>query len=206
MADSLDWISVNPARTYREACQLEFLYLQMLILCNIGAISSCGRFDQITGPFLERDLAEGRITLDEAQEITDNFFMNISRGWGATPPAAVSIIGKGNTYMHTTIGGTDPETGEDATNTVTYMVLETMARMGLHDPTITLRMTKDTPEKLMECAIETTKRCGGIPLYYNDDVVIPAVKKELGMTLEDARDYALIGCQEITGSGNENAQ
>ena len=206
MADSLDWISVNPARTFYEACQLEFLYLQMLILCNIGSIGSCGRFDQITGPYLEKDLAEGRITLDEAQEIVDNFFLNVSRNWGGTPPSSVSILGMGNTYMHTTVGGTDPITGKDATNTVTYMVLETMARLGKHDPTITLRMTKDTPDSLMECAIETTKRCGGIPLYYNDDVVIPAVKKELGMTLEDARDYALIGCQEITGSGNENAQ
>ena len=206
MADGLDWISVNPARTFREACQLEFLYLQMIILCNIGAIGSCGRFDQITGPFLEKDLAEGRITLDEAQEITDNFLLNVSRGWGGSHPAAVSILGMGNTYMHTTIGGTDPVTGEDATNTVTYMVLESMARMGLHDPTITLRMTRNTPDSLLECAIETTKRCGGIPLYYNDEVVIPAVQRELGMTLEDARDYALIGCQEITGSGNENAQ
>ena len=46
---------------------------------------------------------------------------------------------------------------------------------------------------------------GGLPLFQNDDVIIPSVMKELGFTLRDARDYALIGCQEITGSGNDYA-
>jgi formate C-acetyltransferase len=46
---------------------------------------------------------------------------------------------------------------------------------------------------------------GGLPLYQNDDVIVPGIMKELGFSLRDARDYALIGCQEITGSGNDYA-
>ncbi|SFA82245.1 formate C-acetyltransferase [Acetitomaculum ruminis DSM 5522] len=203
MADGLRWIADNPARGFREACQAELLYIQMVLMAGTGDVGSCGRFDQITGKYLEKDLAEGKITEDQAQEIVDNFFLNISRNWGGGLPELVKIIGIGNTYMHTTIGGTDPQTGKDATNKVTYMVLEAVGRMGLHDPTVSLRMTKDTPKELIECAVETTKLVGGLPLYYNDDVLIPAMQKELGFTLEEARDYALIGCQELTGSGIE---
>ena len=111
--------------------------------------------------------------------------------------------GIGNTYQHTTIGGVDPKTGADATNPVTYMVLDTMRRLRLHDPTISLRINKNTPVELWDLAIETTKVCGGIPLFQNDDVIIPALRRELGFTLEDARDYCIIGCQEIVGSGND---
>ena len=205
MAKNLRWISVNPATSFRQSVQLHSLYIQLVRMDGIQDIGSCGRFDQINGKYLEKDLAEGKITLDEAQEIVDNFFLIINRSWGPTLPELVKIIGIGNTYMHTTIGGCDPETGEDAANEVTYMVLESMGRMKLHDPTITLRLTKNTPEKLMECAIATTKLVGGLPLYYNDEVLIPAIQKELGYTLEEARDYALIGCQEITGSGVDSA-
>lgn len=70
MADSLEWISTNPARTFWEACQATLLY-QTLLYLDQGHSPSCslGRFDQYTYPYLERDLAEGRITMDEAQEI-----------------------------------------------------------------------------------------------------------------------------------------
>jgi formate C-acetyltransferase len=111
--------------------------------------------------------------------------------------------GIGNTYQHTTIGGVDPKTGEDATNPVTYMVLETIGRLKLHDPTISLRINKNTPDTLWHCAFETSKLVGGLPLFQNDDVIIPGLMKELNFELEDARDYSIIACQEIVGSGND---
>ena len=205
MAESLNWLGENPARTFRESVQAEMLYIMILLISGITDIGSCGRFDQIHGKYLKADLEAGRITLEEAQEVVDNFFLNISRNWSATLPELAKIIGVGNTYMHTTIGGVDPVTGEDAINEVTFMVLETVGRLGLHDPTITLRLTKDSPQEIYDCAIECTKLVGGLPLYYNDEVVVPGIKKEMGWTIEEARDYALIGCQEITGSGFEYA-
>ena len=205
MAEGLRWIGENPARTFRESVQAEMLYIMILLISGITDIGSCGRFDQIHGKYLKADLEAGRITLEEAQEVVDNFFLNISRNWSATLPELAKIIGVGNTYMHTTIGGVDPVTGEDAINEVTFMVLETVGRLGLHDPTITLRLTKDSPQEIYDCAIECTKLVGGLPLYYNDEVVVPGIKKEMGWTIEEARDYALIGCQEITGSGFEYA-
>ena len=203
MADGLYWISENPVRTFWEACQATILYMLALLFDFIPDISSFGRFDQYTWPYLERDLAEGRITMDQAQEICDCFFLKVNGFWGGGEGEMAKIVGLGNTYLHTTVGGVDPLTGEDATNPVTYMALESVGRLGLHDPTISLRVNRNTPDKLWECAIEVNKKVGGLPLFQNDEQIIPGVMREMNFTLEDARDYAIIGCQEITGSGNE---
>jgi pyruvate-formate lyase len=203
MADSLNWISENPCRTFREACQAAITYQYILRLSSIGDVGSFGRFDQYTWPYLEKDLAEGRLTPEEAQEIVDCFFMKINSMYGGGIGELVKIIGIGNTYLHTTIGGVDPKTGADASNPVTSMVLESLARLSLHDPTISLRVNENTPDELWALALETSTKVGGLPLFQNDDIIIPGMVKELGFTLEDARDYAIIGCQEITGSGND---
>ena len=205
MGDNLTWISENPVQTYWQACQATLLYEMMIAMSGVTDIGSFGRFDQYTWPYLKADLEAGRITMDQAQEITDCFFMKINSFYnGGVGPLTV-IIGIGNTYLHTTIGGVDPDTGEDATNPVTYMTLETLGRLSLHDPTISLRINKNTPDELWECAIEVNRLVGGLPLFQNDEVIIPGAMKELGFSLRDARDYALIGCQEITGSGNDYA-
>ncbi|MDR2196424.1 MAG: hypothetical protein LBO07_00445 [Coriobacteriales bacterium] len=203
MAASMEWLAENPARTFWEALQGTMFYqVFMNIDANIPS-PALGRIDQYTWPFLERDLAAGTITLDEAQELVDAFFIKANCFYGAGPGKLVDTTGIGNTYQHTTVGGVDPKTGEDATNPVTFMVLETVGRLQLHDPTISLRTNAQTPDALWDCAIQTSRLVGGLPLYQNDEVIIPSLMAERGFTLEDARDYGIIGCQEIVGCGND---
>jgi pyruvate formate-lyase/glycerol dehydratase family glycyl radical enzyme len=203
MGEGLMWISKNPARTFWEACQGTMMY-QLFLAVDAGyPAPAFGRFDQYTWPFLEADIKAGRITLDEAQEIVDAFFLKANCFYGGAPGKLTETTGIGNTYQHTTIGGVNRDTGKDATNPVTYMVLETIGRLLLHDPTISLRINKNTPPELWSCAIETSRLVGGLPLFQNDEVIIPSLMKELGFELRDARDYSLIGCQEIVGSGND---
>jgi len=201
MADGLGNLVENPARNFWEACQGVIMYQLLITLETQIPSPSLGRFDQYTWPYLKKELAEGTLTHEQAQEMVDAFFLKVSSFYGAAPPQLVTITGVGNTYQHTTVGGVDPKTGEDATNPITYMVLETVGRLKLHDPTISLRFNKNSPDKLWECAISTSKLVGGLPLYQNDEVIIPTVMKERGFSLEDARNYGIIGCQEIVGSG-----
>jgi formate C-acetyltransferase len=201
MADGLLNLSENPARNFWEACQGVLMYQLLITLETSIPSPSFGRFDQYTWPYLKKDLEDGRLTHEQAQEIVDAFFLKANCFYGAAPPQIITITGVGNTYQHTTIGGVHPENGEDATNPITYMVLETIGKLRLHDPTISLRFNKNSPDKLWECAIVTSKLVGGLPLYQNDEVIIPTAMKERGFSLEDARNYAIIGCQEIVGSG-----
>jgi len=203
MGEGLMWIAENPVRTFWEACQATIMYQLLLYMEAREPALAFGRFDQYTWPFLKADIEAGRITMLEAQEIVDAFFLKSNCFYRASNPKVAAVTGIGVTYHHTTIGGVNRDTGEDASNPVTYMVLETMGRLLLHDPTISLRINKNTPDKIWDCAIETTRLVGGLPLFQNDDVIIPGIQKELGYDLRDARDYGIIGCQEIVGCGND---
>ena len=203
MAAGLDWIAENPARTFWEACQQVMLYNVFLKVDNDPCVTSIGRFDQYTWPYLKKELEEGTITLDHAQELVDAFFLKVNTFFGGGFGKMAQTAGIGHLGQHTTIAGCIPATGEDATNPVSFMVLETMARLELHEPTVSLRTSKNTPKEIWDCAMATSMRVGGLPLLQNDDVIIPGLVRELGFSIEDARDFAFIGCQEITGSGND---
>ena len=202
MADGLYNLAHHPARNYWEALQGTIMYQLFLAIAGGYPAPAFGRFDQYTWPYLKKDLEAG-MDMAWAQELTDAFFLKANCFYAGGAGRLAQTTGIGNTYQHTTIGGVDRDTGEDATNPVTYMVLETVGRLLLHDPTISLRINKNTPDRLWDCAIETSKLVGGLPLFQNDDVIIPGLIQELGFELRDARDYSIIGCQEIVGSGND---
>ena len=206
MAEGLHRIATEPPQHFREACNLILLYAMVVSsIEGIIDISSMGRFDYNTWPYLKKDLEDGTLTIEQAQEIVDCFVLKVNGFYGGGEDAQAQIIGIGNTYMHTTLGGVDKYTGEDATNEVTYLTMASMARMKLHDPTISLRVNKNTPDELWDYAIQVNREVGGLPLFQNDEEIIPALMRENGFTLEDARDYAIIGCQEITGQGTDYA-
>ena len=71
MAEHLDWIATEPPRTFWEACQHVMLYHIFLIVDNGPGVTSMGRFDQYVWPYLKKELEEGTITMDYAQELVD---------------------------------------------------------------------------------------------------------------------------------------
>ncbi len=201
MASSLNHIIEYPARNFWEAVQATYIY--HLTLCYEGQLHGLtfGRFDQYTGKYLEKDLAEGKITLDRAQEIVDCFFLKISEAVVTKTTAAAINSGGYSSGQHMSLGGVKPD-GTDATNDVSYLMLNAIARLDLHEPPLSLRIHKNTPDRLWEAAIECTKRVGGIPTLQNDEIIIPTLL-ERGFTIEDARDYCIIGCVEPAGAGND---
>ena len=202
MAASLDWIAEKPARTFREAVQATFLYQVFLYIDGNFQGLSFGRFDQYTYPCLESDLEAGEITLDQAQEIVDCFWLKVGALYGARTVLVARVTGAYSTFQHLTLGGVDRD-GNDATNPVTFMCLEAPARLQLHEPPVSLRVGANTPAELFECAFESSKRAGGIPCFQNESLIIDALVAGGHYSLEDARDFCIIGCQEIGGSGND---
>lgn len=201
MADSLDHIIEYPARTFYEAVQAAYIY--HLTLCFEGQMHglTMGRFDQYTYPLLKKQLEEGTITKEYAQEITDCFFLKISEAVSCKTTAAARNSGGYSAGQHMSLGGQTRD-GEDATNDVSFMMLASMSRLHLHEPPLSMRVHKNTPMELWEAAITCTKECGGIPTLQNDEIIIPTLL-ERGFTLEDARDYCIIGCVEPAGAGND---
>ena len=201
MADCLNWTVENPARTFVEAVQAIYMYQTAMCLdaCMHGI--SFGRVDQYLGSFYEDDIAAGRITPEYAQEIMDLFYLKVAemnKPWSYWATQSNPGYTSGQLM---TMGGVD-ENGNDASNAVTYMMLQTSGRLLLHDPPQALRIHKNTPPELWEAAIETTKRAGGVPTFESDDAIIPALL-DRGLSLKSARNYTLIGCVEPAGCGDE---
>ena len=201
MVETLNWTVENPARNFVEAVQCLFMYQTALCLdANMHGIS-WGRIDQYLGDYYDNDIKSGAITPEYAQEIMDLFYLKIAemnKPWSYF--ATQSNPGYTNGQLMT-LGGVKRD-GSDASNAVTYMMLQTVGRLVLHDPPQALRIHKNTPDELWEAAIATTKISGGVPTFENDEVIIPALMSR-GLSLEDARDCCLIGCVELAGCGTE---
>ena len=199
MAERLDYILEHPCRNYKDALQAVFMYQLGMILDGQLHGISFGRLDQYVGKYLEKDLADGSLTKEQAQELTDMFILKVAemnKVWSER--ATKSSPGYTSGQM-ITVGGVDKE-GNDATNTATYMILQSSARLKLHNPPITLRTHGKTPDELWEAGIETTKQVGGVPCFECDDVAIKGLLRR-GISLEDARNYCIIGCVEPCACG-----
>jgi formate C-acetyltransferase len=186
-------------RTFQEAVQSAyFVHLASQIESN-GHSFSLGRLDQYTFPFYKADLEAGRITRDRALQMLELLWLKLFsiikvRPWDHTR------FGIGYpTYQNVTIGGQTTE-GGDATNDVSYMVLETIRNIRLTQPNVSARVHSGTTDRfLMECA--RTIRAGfGMPAMKNDEIIVPALL-EKGVTPEDAHNYAVVGCIETAVPG-----
>lgn len=219
MADSLDWIMENPARTYWEGLQAIIFYQLMLSTDAQQHGQSIGRVDKYTGHLLQKQLDEGTITQEQAQEYSDAFILRLSDiivlpGFVVNNDRVIELNSTGRSLYSSiyngltptagialTLGGQKPDGSDDSTP-VTYSLLQTYGRMKFADPTVALRVHKNTPDEIWRLGIESSKLCGGIPQIQNDDVIIPSLKNA-GLSYEDACDYSIVGCVEPAGTGNE---
>ena len=219
MADSLEWIMENPARTYQEGLQAIILYQLLLVADCQQHGQSMGRVDKYVEHLLQKELFEGTLTIEKAQELTDAFLLRICdimivHGMMLNNNRVIELNESGmNAYMAIysgmtatggivlTIGGSKAD-GSDDSGLATRLILQSYGRMKVPDPTVALRIHPKTPEDLWRLGIECSKLCGGMPELLNDSVVIPSMMR-WGFTHEDAADYSIVGCVEPGGTGNE---
>ncbi len=199
IAERMDRIIAEPCRDYKDALQAVLLY--HIILAYEGNLLglTVGRLDQHVGDYLHRDLAAGAITMDEAQEYMDCFCLKVGEIIISGPAGFMTVAGAYSDNMRLTLGGRKPD-GSDASNEATRLVLRTMARLRLHDPNTSLCVHEDTPDELWELGVETNRRCGGNPTFDNTDLLISLLTAR-GLSIEDARNFCIIGCVELSGSG-----
>ncbi|MFX0145263.1 MAG: pyruvate formate lyase family protein, partial [Candidatus Hodarchaeota archaeon] len=186
-------ISENAPKNFKEALQL--IYFNHLI-CRLedgGYAVSIGRLDQLLYPFYMEDMKMGIITKEEVQFLIECFFLKLTTLWNYVFYLAINA-GEGPPITeNVTIGGLDRE-GNDATNDLSYIILEAYSHLQTVQPTFSIRIHKSTPEEFLSKVAKSVKLGTSIALF-NDDIMIQGLVKR-GFTLEDAREYAPIGCVE----------
>jgi len=185
-------VPAEPATTYYEALQ-SFWFIN-LITRQIELVSlGCGaRFDILFGPYYHKDLAEGRITREEALELMEHLLLKFEESGMWYSPMITGIYGGVQQLQGITLGGQDA-LGNDVTNEVTYIVLEAARKLHILQPTIALRVHKNTPKELLSAATDVIRTGCGYPSLFNDEVMIPLLR-EWKVIEQDIYNYSVSGC------------
>lgn len=191
------------AESFYEALQSYWMIHLILQIESNGHSMSFGRFDQYLMPYYEKDLEKGMIDHDIALELLECMFVKCNQ---IKKIRAMSHTRKMHGYpmfQTLTLGG-QTKAGSDASNAVSYLTLEATANIKLQEPTTIARVfPKTSPLFLTKCCETIVSHGGGQPGMFNDEVAVPMLMR-LGVTLEDARDWAVDGCCEPIVPGKHN--
>ncbi|MBR2460955.1 MAG: glycyl radical protein [Clostridia bacterium] len=192
-------VPMHGATSFYEACQ-SFWFVQMLLqIESSGHSISPGRFDQYMYPYYKRDLDEGRLTREQAQELMDCVWVKLNDLNKVRDAASAEGFAGYSLFQNLIAGGQD-KYGRDVTNDLSFMSITATEHVFLPQPSFSVRVWNGTPHEFLIRAAELTRTGIGFPAYYNDEVIIPALQNR-GLSLEDAREYNIIGCVEPQKAG-----
>ena len=187
------------ASSFYEACQSFWFIQQLIQLESSGHSISPGRFDQYMYPYYKKDLESGKLTREFAQELIDCIWVKLNDLNKCRDAASAEGFAGYSLFQNLIVGGQDKE-GLDVTNDLSFMCITASKHVFLPQPSLSIRVWNKSPHDLLLKAADLTRTGIGLPAYYNDEVIIPSLLSR-GLTLEDAREYNIIGCVEPQKAG-----
>lgn len=202
MAENCYAIAGEPPKTFWQALQLFNIATTLIQIEGNGHSISYGRMDQWLYPFYEKDIKEGRITKEFVLELLEVQYVKMNNPTKLKDKGTVAVRnGRGFGGESLTIGGVDRD-GNDVTNDLTMLMLEASAHTRMMNPWVCVRMHENTPYELKVKTVECIRAGYGHPKIFNDTSAIKAMMRK-GMTLEEAREYCVVGCVEPDLPGKE---
>ena len=192
-------VPAKGANGFYEACQSFWFVQQLIQLESSGHSISPGRFDQYMYPYYKKDLDNGNITREFAQELMDCIWVKLN-DLNKCRDAASAEGFAGYSLFQNLIAGGQNKDGEDVTNDLSIMSIQASVHVHLPQPSLSVRVWNGSPHEFLIKAAELTRTGIGLPAYYNDEVIIPSLQNR-GLSLEDAREYNIIGCVEPQKAG-----
>lgn len=191
------------AVTFYEALQSLWITHLIIQIETDGLAISLGRMDKYLYKFYIEDIKNKRITKDEAQELMDCFFLKCNEVIKlADVPPETTYFGGVSMTQNIVLGGVNDD-GTDLFNEVSLMCLEADINVHMEQPNLSIRVHKDTNQNMLIKSIESIKKGGGKPAIFNDEVIIPSLMTS-GVSIEEARDFAIVGCVEPVVSKSTN--
>lgn len=178
-----------PARSFREAVQCFFMQFIVVMKENPHGGNSPGRLDYYLWPFLERDLKNGKCTLEEARELVEELFIRIDErlyyadGWGES----------------VSLGGCHPN-GTSAVNPLSHIMIEAFMKYDLTHPYLYARIPTDAPEEWLHLCADYVMNGSNRAQLLNDEGIMKALVHN-GVPYADASNYYCGGCMEVGVQG-----
>lgn len=199
IAENCSRVPAKGAQNFYEACQSFWFVQQLLQMESSGHSISPGRFDQYMYPYYKKDMEAGAITREFAQELMDCIWVKLNDLNKCRDAASAEGFAGYSLFQNLIAGGQNKE-GEDVTNDLSVMCIQASMHVHLPAPSLSVRVWNGSPHEFLIKAAELTRTGIGLPAYYNDEVIIPALQNR-GLSLEDAREYNIIGCVEPQKAG-----
>lgn len=203
IVDTCSRVPAYAPRTFEEALQM-YWFVHLCVISEVNPWDSfCpGRLDQHLYPFYEKEIKEGTLTRERAEELLQCFWIKFNNQ--PAPPKVGITLKESGTYTdfsNINSGGVK-EDGTDGVNDVSYLVLDVIDEMRLLQPSSNVQISKKSPTRFIKRACEIARKGWGQPSMFNTDAVIQEMLRA-GKTIEDARNGGNSGCVETGAFGKE---
>lgn len=178
-AENCRFVATKAPKTFYQAAQLTWFYALW------DAVDCVGRADQYLWPFFKTALEEDR---EFAEDVCASLMLKFHE----------------HGVHNITVGGIDPETGEDASNELSFLMLQILRRNHSTHPRMSIRINEKSDPALMKLAVKMWSEGMSDPTVASDTLIIPSFINEYGVPEKDARNYSLLGCQELEIPGKSN--
>ena len=200
IAEICEQVPVNPARTFWEALQSMWTYHTCTLIDYGSADYNPGRMDQYLYPYYKKDIEEGRLTQEQAQELLEALWIKFTELSFLVSKSYTLFVPGSPTFQQATCGGVKSD-GQNAVNELSYMMLQATINIRSTQPNLSVRYNKGrNPDSFLRKAVELLSLGTGHPQFYNDEVGTKYLI-DMGIPFEDAYDWSPLGCKDngITG-------
>jgi formate C-acetyltransferase len=203
IAEVCAWVPAHAPRNFWEALQYYwFVHLGVTTELNTWDSFDPGRLDQHLYPFYKKELDQGTLTRDQAEELLDCFWIKFNNQ--PAPPKVGVTAAESGTYTdfaQINIGGQRPD-GSDGVNEVSFLLLDVVEEMRLLQPSASIQVSKKNPDRFIKRAARIIRTGFGQPSIFNHDLIVQELVRA-GKDVIDARCGGSSGCVEIGAFGKE---
>lgn len=199
ISDNLTNVPANPPRTFHEALQSIWTLESLFVVEENQTGISLGRLDQYIYPMFKADMEAGRMNKLEAFELLSSFIIKCSEVMWLSSELGAKYFAGYQPFINLTIGG-QKRTGGDATNDLTYLIMDAVRFTKMYQPSLACRIHNKSPQQYLKKIVDVVKAGLGFPACHFDDTHIKMMLAK-GFSIEDSRDYCLMGCVEPQKSG-----
>ncbi|MCI1985760.1 MAG: choline trimethylamine-lyase [Lactobacillus sp.] len=192
-------VPAHKPETFWEAIQAVWTIESLLVVEENQTGMSIGRVDQYMYPMFKADLEAGRMNNFQAFELAGCMLIKMSEMMWITSEGGSKFFAGYQPFVNMCVGGVTRE-GRDATNDLTYLLMDAVRHVKVYQPSLACRIHNKSPRAYLKKIVDVVRAGMGFPACHFDDTHIKIMLAK-GVSIEDARDYCLMGCVEPQKAG-----
>ena len=199
IAEVNERVPAHAPRTFWEAIQAVWTIESLLVVEENQTGMSIGRVDQYMYPFYKADIEAGRLTPYEAFDLAGCMLIKMSEMMWVTSEGSSKFFAGYQPFVNMCVGGLTRD-GRDATNELTYLLMDAVRHVRIYQPSLATRVHNKSPRAYLEKIVDVVRAGMGFPAVHFDDTHVKMMLAK-GVSMEDSRDYCLMGCVEPQKAG-----